>query len=205
MPVCKICLRQYQELRYKSNRICVCGHCTNDLNSYHEVAQASYDEVKAMLQRGILRRANETLSQNLPAWQLAKAELTLLNPHSEVELALSRWINSLVADKTNRTKRYKIIRAERRHLLHMNRPYRWGYPKNWPAVAARIRRLDDYKCVVCNATNCELHVHHIVYVSNFGTHQKNNLITLCRSCHEEEHGHVFDFGENMVNSDLLPS
>jgi 5-methylcytosine-specific restriction endonuclease McrA len=145
------------------------------------------------------------LSQNLPAWQLAKAELTLLDPRSEVESALPGWINRLVADKSNRTKLYKIIRAERRGLLHTDRPHRYGRPLNWQTVASRIRQLDNYKCVVCGATDCELHVHHIVYVSNFGTHQQNNLVTLCRSCHEEEHGRVFDFGENMLNSDLLPS
>jgi 5-methylcytosine-specific restriction endonuclease McrA len=205
MPICKICLRLYKELRYKSSRVCICGHCTNDLNKYHEVAQGSYDKVRAMLQRGIVRRANETLSQNLPAWQLAKAELTLLDPSPDVEAAYSGWVNRLVADTSNRTKLYKIIRAERRGLLHTDRPYRWGYPSNWQAVASRIRQLDDYKCVACGATDCQLHVHHIVYVSNFGTHQQSNLVTLCRSCHEAEHERVFDFGENMLNSDLLPS
>ncbi|WP_220816102.1 HNH endonuclease [Pseudomonas paralcaligenes] len=149
-----------------------------------------------MLERGIIRRAQIDLSRsNCPDWAREKAARILANPSLEVDKALPDWINRLVADKTNTTKVFKMIRAHRRGLLHFDRPHRWGYRSDWPDVARSIRKLDHFACVACGETNVELHVHHIVYVSNYGTHQQGNLVTLCRHCHELEHGRELDFGE----------
>ena len=194
MATCKICLKSYQNLRYPSSRVCVCGRCTNDLNKYKEVAELAYREARQMLERGIVRRSFQELSTFDP---------TMV--HDKVESALPEWINRLVADGSNRTKTFKMIRAHRRGLLHLDRPYKWGYPNNWAEVAKKIRLLDRFTCVACHATGVELHVHHIVYASNFGTHQRTNLVTLCRSCHEIEHKRVLDFGENMADTDLQPA
>lgn len=205
MVTCKICLRSYQHLRYRSPRVCVCGRCTNYLNRYKQVAESAYLETREMLERGIIRRAQLDLSSVQPAWVHDKATRILKNPSSEVEKALPAWINRLVANTSNRTKTFKMIRAHRRGLLHLDRPHRWGYPNDWPEVARTTRRLDNFTCVACRATEVELHVHHIVYASNFGTHQRTNLVTLCRTCHELEHKRGFDFGENMADTDLLPT
>lgn len=205
MEVCKICLKDYKHLRYPSARACVCGRCTNDLNKYKQVAEHAYHEARQMLERGIIRRAQFDVSSPNPAWIHDKAKRILENSTLEVEAALPAWINRLVADKSNRTKIFKLIRAHRRGLLHFDRPNRWGYPNNWPDVARTIRRLDKFACIACRATEVELHVHHIIYASNFGTHQRTNLVTLCRACHELEHKRVLDFGENMANTDLLPT
>lgn len=205
MPICKICLRNFQTLRFQSSRVCVCGRCTNDLNSYKEVADDSYLAARELLLRGMLRRATiEVSSLEIPIWKQQKAERILGNLDAEVDRALPGWINRLVADDSKREKLHKIIRAHRRGLLHFDRPQRWGHPPNWKDVAHEIRRLDNFACVSCSETNAELHVHHIVYASNFGTHQKTNLVTLCRACHEKEHGRIFDFGEKMDLSDEIP-
>jgi hypothetical protein len=49
----------------------------------------------------------------------------------------------------------------------------------------KIRRRDDYRCQECNMSQDELgyslHVHHIDY--NKSNNNKNNLISLCNSCH----------------------
>lgn len=158
-----------------------------------------------MLERGIIRRAQWDLMGPREPWIRDKAARVLADPTPEVENRLNAWVNRLVADKSNRTKTFRIIRAHRRGLLHFDRPQRWGYPSNWGEVARNIRRLDGFACVACGATNVELHVHHIVYASNFGTHQQTNLVTLCRPCHEKEHNRVLDFGENMADTDLEPT
>lgn len=205
MPTCKICLKEFQHLRYRSSRVCICGRCTNDLNSYEQVADFAYLEARQMLERGIIRRAELDLISAKPKWIQDKALAILENPTAELEQALPTWINRLVADTSNRTKIFKMIRAERRGLLRRRSPQRWGYPKNWPEVARKIRRMDEFTCVACRATGVELHVHHIVYVSHFGTHKQTNLVTLCRPCHELEHKREFDFGENMADTDLEPA
>jgi 5-methylcytosine-specific restriction endonuclease McrA len=205
MAICKICLKSYQRLRYPSSRVCVCGRCTNDLNRYKQVAEHAYQEARQMLERGVVRRAQLDLSSPKAQWIHDKAMRILENPSAEVKQALPDWVNRLVADTSNRTKIFKMIRAHRRGLLHLDRPNRWGYPNNWPEVAKTIRLLDKFTCVACRASGVELHVHHIVYASNFGTHQRTNLVTLCRPCHELEHKKVLDFGENMADTDLLPA
>jgi hypothetical protein len=206
MVTCKICLNKFQTLRFKSKRVCICGRCTNALNTYKEVAENSYNAARELLLVGMLRRSTiDANSPTAPQWKQQKAEYTLGNLDTEVDHALPGWINKLVADKTNKDKIFKIIRAHRRGLLHMDRPYRWGYPNNWKDVAHHIRVLDNFTCVSCSESGGELHVHHIVYASNFGTHQATNLVTLCRTCHEKEHKRIFDFGENMLSPDLPPS
>jgi 5-methylcytosine-specific restriction endonuclease McrA len=47
-------------------------------------------------------------------------------------------------------------------------------------------KRDGYKCVKCGATE-NLHVHHIIALSKDGTNDLGNLVTLCPSCHAEEH------------------
>lgn len=205
MATCKICLKSYKHLRFRSPRVCVCGRCVNYLNQYRQVAEVAYAEARQMLERGMIRRAQSDLLSNQPAWIHERAARILDSTATEVDRALSGWLNRLVANPGNRTRTFKIIRAHRRKLLHLDRPDRWGYPANWPQVARNIRVLDDFTCVACRATGIELHVHHIVFASNFGTHQLANLVTLCRPCHESEHGRVLDFGENMKDTDLAPN
>ena len=132
MITCKICLRQFKTLRFKSARVCICGRCTNDLNNYREVAEGAYREARELLLKGMLRRATiDVSSPSAPAWKQQSAERILGNPDVEVDLVLPNWISRLVANKSNRKKIFKIIRAHRRGLLHLDRPDRWGYPKNW--------------------------------------------------------------------------
>ena len=204
MLTCKICLLQFKKPRFNSPRLCVCGRCTNALNEYKEVAEHSYSQVGDMLKTGMLRNTHADTSPDTPVWRQKRAQKTLENFDREYQAALPGWINRLVSNKNNRRKTFKIIRAHRRGLLHLDRPHGWGYPSNWKSVALRIRALDHYTCVNCGTQDSELHVHHIVYVSNFGTHQQQNLVTLCRACHEVEHKRVFDFGENLSNSDTPP-
>lgn len=205
MLTCKICLREFKQLRYRSNRICICGRCTNYLNESKEVAQGSYAELSELLKTGMIRKAAADTAPNIPQWRQDRAQKTLANFEQEHIAALPEWTNRLVADPKNNRKIFKIIRAHRRGLLHYDRPKGWGYPSNWMDVAASIRALDGCACVKCGGQNTELHVHHIIYASNFGTHQKYNLLTLCRRCHEEEHKTVFDFGENMQTPDIPPT
>jgi hypothetical protein len=98
MATCKICLRKYQTLRFRSLRECVCGHCANALNDYKEVAQASYPAAREWLLRGMLRRATIDIeAHGTLAWKLAEAERIVGHLDPEVDRALPKWINKLIS------------------------------------------------------------------------------------------------------------
>ena len=62
-----------------------------------------------------------------------------------------------------------------------------GYPPDWEWRRYVVLRRDTKTCKGCGAGGGELHVHHIKPISNKGTHDLGNLLTLCRRCHSVEH------------------
>ena len=47
---------------------------------------------------------------------------------------------------------------------------------------------DKIRVVFMCQNRYNLHVHHILPINHGGDHHIDNLISLCRDCHEEEHG-----------------
>src|SRR5574344_378702 len=89
------------------------------------------------------------------------------------------------------------------HLLKMqeeDKPFNrhWGYQKGpnygfGNAKAACLNR-DNYTCQCCKTKKGTLNAHHIVYRSNGGADTLDNLITLCKECHNKLHdGKLKDF------------
>ena len=200
MPTCKICLQDYRSLRFNTERMRICGPCVDGLNAYREVAEPSYAQLRLRLQKSLVARAQRQLQASQETWERDKARHTLMHLPQEVERRFAAWLNTLVAQPACATKPFQIIRAHRRGLLHFDRPQKWGYPTEWPAIAAKIRQLDGFQCVACARQEMALHVHHIVYTSHFGTHRKSNLVTLCRRCHEREHQRCFEFAAPGLNA-----
>jgi len=67
--------------------------------------------------------------------------------------------------------------------------YQRGDMYGYQNLKQYVLTRDGYTCRSCasNKKNTKLHVHHIVFRSNGGTDTKNNLITLCESCHDKLH------------------
>ena len=67
----------------------------------------------------------------------------------------------------------------------------WGYQKgfNYSFSSRReaVLHRDKYTCQICGKKHARLEVHHIIYRSQGGTDDENNLITLCESCHSAIH------------------
>jgi hypothetical protein len=61
------------------------------------------------------------------------------------------------------------------------------HPK-WQRKRLEIMQRDDFKCSYCKDEENTLHVHHIVYPESGNPWDSGNddLITLCKTCHEEE-------------------
>lgn len=55
----------------------------------------------------------------------------------------------------------------------------------WSKKREERLRLDSYRCRVCGSTS-DLDVHHLTY-QRFGNEDINDLVTLCRNCHQEQH------------------
>lgn len=61
---------------------------------------------------------------------------------------------------------------------------------------------DNNQCQACG-TNNGLQLHHLIYRSQGGGHDKENLITLCLRCHKMHHDGLLDFlvvdlGDNKI-------
>lgn len=67
----------------------------------------------------------------------------------------------------------------------------WGYQKGfnygYSSRRSAILHRDNYTCQCCGKKNCRLEVHHIKFRSNGGTDDEENLITLCKECHDGVH------------------
>lgn len=67
------------------------------------------------------------------------------------------------------------------------------YPSNWDTVRREVYHRDDYQCQDCRTKggpddDTELHVHHVVPLSQGGLNKRSNLKTLCEKCHKVAHG-----------------
>ena len=67
----------------------------------------------------------------------------------------------------------------------------WAYQKgfNYEFSSRResVLHRDKYTCQICGKKHVRLEVHHIIYRSHGGTDDENNLITLCKDCHNGIH------------------
>jgi large subunit ribosomal protein L31 len=69
-----------------------------------------------------------------------------------------------------------------------------GFPPDWSEIRKKVLKRDNYKCQDCGYTPEEegkyLNVHHIIPRGENGiyNHELDNLITVCRTCHERIHG-----------------
>ena len=201
MPTCRICKHAFKALRFQTEHIDICTRCVNTLNESPEPASKAQARLSEMLARGMRRNAERDLESE-EDWKRRKARWTLDNFDEAVAAALSDWVTSLLKSPKNSTRDFKIMRAQRRGLLRMEGFA--DYPGNWAEVARSIRARDHMRCTACNTMDAILDVHHIVYLSKHGTNQQHNLITLCRPCHEAEHGREFDGPEAKDPESISP-
>lgn len=79
------------------------------------------------------------------------------------------------------------------HLLEKPwlQKYKWAYQKgvNYGFANARAHALDrdNYTCQCCGKKHTRLEVHHIIFRSQGGSDELDNLLTLCEKCHKALH------------------
>ena len=60
--------------------------------------------------------------------------------------------------------------------------------EHWNQVRKEALRRAKYRCQLCNESTA-LHVHHNTYERR-GQELPSDVIAICRSCHEKQHGYV---------------
>lgn len=63
--------------------------------------------------------------------------------------------------------------------------YEYIASKEWQRKRLARIKLDGYKCHICGSSR-NLNVHHLTY-ERLGHEDMEDLMTLCRSCHEKVH------------------
>ncbi len=57
----------------------------------------------------------------------------------------------------------------------------------WQVLRNQMLRRAGYRCQLCSASGVRLNVHHNTY-DNYGEERLEDLVVLCRPCHERHHG-----------------
>lgn len=111
--------------------------------------------------------------------------------YSETVLNIDEWILDRFIDgdfegmKTGRKKKIAKTSADG-EIIKVNYPA-FLKTKYWMGVRQLVITRDGNKCTRCDNTK-RLQAHHITYENHFNEHNHlEDLITLCKSCHLEEH------------------
>ena len=75
--------------------------------------------------------------------------------------------------------------------------YQNGDAKGFYNVKQAVLSRDDYTCQICGKTEGKLEVHHIVFKSNGGSDRMDNLVCLCKDCHEKIHKNELTFNKKV--------
>lgn len=65
--------------------------------------------------------------------------------------------------------------------------YQEGRLKDYANSHEYVLQRDEYMCQLCKKTQRELHVHHVIWESQGGADVPENLLTLCKQCHDKVH------------------
>ena len=66
----------------------------------------------------------------------------------------------------------------------------FDYPQNWDEIRKEVYRRGQWTCQRCGTKNTRLYAHHLIPLSEGGSNEPKNLITLCEKCHEDMHFHM---------------
>ena len=92
--------------------------------------------------------------------------------------------------------------------LHHENTRKWAYQRGtnygFANIKAFILDRDSYKCQHCKGKSKDnkLEVHHIIFRSNNGSDDPENLITLCKTCHDAVHNGKIKLKGGKIKSQL---
>lgn len=122
--------------------------------------------------------------------QISDLEVSIARIPELVETEVRRFVSESRAPKPTKSKEVRLIRAYFAGLLSYDRT-ELARPEalEYEELKKRIRARDSHRCICClrGYAQGELHVHHILPLSRYGTNCESNLVTLCHPCHNKQH------------------
>lgn len=95
-----------------------------------------------------------------------------------------------IAQRANHAEEQRRLDGLRQQALladYRGRPYaERRQTREWAILKRQVHRRDGYRCRLCGRDDVQLHVHHRTYAT-YAEERLEDLITLCRSCHEHFH------------------
>ena len=127
--------------------------------------------------------------QDLEA-RISSVETALQRLPEAVNQEIQRLINEVQLIAPTKSKEIRLLRAFHIGLIDFDRTQH-ARPEHqeYEEQKRRIRARDSYRCVCClrGFSQGELHVHHVLPLSRYGTNSDSNLVTLCHPCHSKQH------------------
>ena len=91
------------------------------------------------------------------------------------------------ADHAEDQRRLDDLRQQALLADYRGRPYaERRQTKEWAILKRQVHRRDGYRCRLCGRDDIQLNVHHRTY-ETYAEERLEDLITLCRTCHEHFH------------------
>jgi len=179
-----------------------CAAISNGKVVYQSEVQVRQDVSKKMGQRRMYRRNRRSRKTRYrkSRWQnrasmrkenrLAPSIKSKIDSHLrekrfvESILPVSRWRVEIASFDIHKISNPNVKRWE----------YQEGTQKDFYNTKAYVLHRDKYLCQHCKGKlkDKRLHAHHIVFRSKGGTNSPDNLITLCKSCHNSLHKGEFE-------------
>jgi hypothetical protein len=173
---CMVC-RSIRPQRFVTTRINLCQRCVNLLCSSSPIDIYAINEIILAadycpgIDHGFMEQVLNDGRKNRVISERATAALLQSNEKGHSK----DWL--------------KFMRAYHLGLISGGERYVRPPDNEWGSLARDIRQKDGLKCKsrTCHSGTGPLHVHHIIPLSRYGTNDPRNLVTLCYSCHRDQH------------------
>ena len=125
--------------------------------------------------------------------RISSAEAALRQVPEVVNQEIQRLVNEVKLVAPTKSKEIRLLRAFHIGLIDFERSqHARPEQSEYEEQKRRIRARDSFRCVCClrGFSQGELHVHHVLPLSRYGTNSGSNLVTLCHPCHNKQHPEI---------------
>jgi hypothetical protein len=189
--LCQVCFNPKHKPRFQTRSLCICQWCITELKySLDSPAEIIFAARARLRDKRMTELTNELDRLHPSARRVAEVQSNLARVDQIVDDDFKRFMSRRIAEQTTKFKGTRLLRAHELGILQTERVFaRRPEGSEADEMGRYIRARDGYLCVICRRvpTGSELHVHHIIPLSNFGTNYERNLATLCYSCHGRQH------------------